>query len=430
MSSDRLYKRGKVWWCWYYDAQGQQVRCSTKCTDRVAARGVLAELERRARDPAYAAAHTTTLGEALKRLLTDRKSKGKAADTIAMYRKKSGHLVRILDGAQPLARLVGPGGARLVDDYIAKRQEEGAGQNTIAKELTTLRATLKVAKRRGEYSGDVSAVMPIGFAPEYKPVRRFVRTAAALEALLDELPLERGAHVCFFVATAARDSEAMRARREHLMLDRSTVYIEGRKTEKSDDTIAVVGWMRPLLEHVLRVTPKKGPLFTRWSNVRRDLHQACTRAVERLRAKAEKARARGHELVAAKAEATAADLEGGLSPNDLRRTHAKWLRAAGVELGLVGRQLRHADPRMVFKVYGQLDATTTGRAIGAALGCDDSVMKRKGSGGSRGRNERQTPRNLVPRDGIEPPTRGFSIHTTGRKRRGETAVVVPLRRAV
>jgi hypothetical protein len=40
--------------------------------------------------------------------------------------------------------------AQLVDRYIDQRFEEGAVANTVHKELTVLRGTLKVAKRRGE----------------------------------------------------------------------------------------------------------------------------------------------------------------------------------------------------------------------------------------------------------------------------------------
>jgi hypothetical protein len=43
-----------------------------------------------------------------------------------------------------------------------------------------------------------------------------------------------------------------------------------------------------------------------------------------------------------------------VTPNDLRRTHATWLRAAGIETSLLGRQLRHKDGRMAERLYGRL----------------------------------------------------------------------------
>jgi len=48
--SDRLFRRGRIWYGWAYEA-GKQVKKSTGCTDKQAARVKLAELERRAADP-------------------------------------------------------------------------------------------------------------------------------------------------------------------------------------------------------------------------------------------------------------------------------------------------------------------------------------------------------------------------------------------
>ena len=299
-----------------------------------------------------------------------------------------------------------------MDRFTAARHAEGTDPSTIAKEHTTLRAALKIALRRKEWTGDVSAIMPIGYSPEYKPRRRVLRSGDDLQALVDELPEDRGAHVCYFVATAARDSEAARAEVNDIDLDRYVVDVRGTKTMASDDTIAAVAWMRPLLEHVLRVRGQvTGPMFRPWGNIRRDLGEACMRV--------------GAARVAAEHGIEAGDVSEDdaraafppLSPNDLRRTHATWLRAAGV--GLVSRQLRHVDTRMVSKVYGHLDAVTAGRSMAAALGCDacDAGVTDGGTrGGKNGRSGRPTnekPRKLrcflVPRDGIEPPTRGFSI---------------------
>ena len=45
---------------------------------------------------------------------------------------------------------------------------------------------------------------------------------------------------------------------------------------------------------------------------------------------------------------------GRCSPNDLRRTHAKWLRLAGVEPSHIAPIMGHADSRMVQRVYGKV----------------------------------------------------------------------------
>jgi integrase len=65
--------------------------------------------------------------------------------------------------------------------------------------------------------------------------------------------------------------------------------------------------------------------FARWSNVRRDMLDACKKA-------------------------KIADC----SPNDLRRSVATLLRARGVEPSLIGAYLGHADSRMAERVYGRL----------------------------------------------------------------------------
>ena len=119
---ERLYKRGRIWWGTYYDAAGRRVRQSTHCTDRHAARLVLREWERRAADPAYAAAHEATIGSALQRLILDRQNKGRAEGTLHMYRWKGGHVLRVMGSDTPLARV----NARLVDAYVDQRLEEGA----------------------------------------------------------------------------------------------------------------------------------------------------------------------------------------------------------------------------------------------------------------------------------------------------------------
>jgi integrase len=403
----RLYKRGRTWWCSFYDAEKRRVRASTRCTDRVAAGRVADRLERDAADPRRAAANATTLRDALSRLLIDRRQRGRAEGTIGMYATKAGQLTRVLGGTMPLASIT----ATAVDRFVSQRLDEGASRNTIGKELTTLRSALKIARRRGEYAGDVAAVMPVGWSLEYRPRRRVLRSAADLQELVDELAPARGAHVCFLVATAARDAEVARARRADVDLARGVVQLRGTKTELSDDAIAVVAWMRALLEHVLATCPGSR-LFRPWTNIRRDLAEACERVA---------ARRTGRPLEEVKGSAELQAAFPRVSPNDLRRTHATWLRAAGVDLGLVARQLRHVDTRMVSRVYGRLDAVSAGAALGVALGCDTGVPESHRKRGSSGLGGHASAAESVPRGGIEPPTRGFSIRAGGRARQPKRA---------
>src|SRR5215472_9119391 len=96
----RLFKRGRVWWCWYFE-NGQRFFRSTKCRDQKAAELVARNWERDIADPRHAAARTATLSRALTLLLNNREEQARAGrrsfDTVSFYREKAGHLVRIFE---------------------------------------------------------------------------------------------------------------------------------------------------------------------------------------------------------------------------------------------------------------------------------------------------------------------------------------------
>lgn len=366
MSSERLYARGRIWWCWYYDADGAKIQRSTRCRDKRAAERVAARFEREAADPSLSTeASGPTLKAALETMISDRETRGCAAGTLDMYRKKCGPLLRILGDDTPLARAAT---AANVDDYCTKRLAERVKRTTIARELCTLRVTLKVAARRGTWKGSVEAVMPDRWAADYEPRRRHLRDEAELELLLAELPAARARWVAFVVATGARDSEADRARREDVDLDAGLVRIRGTKTEGSAATIPVVPHAGALLRRAVEGV-EAGPLFVdAWGNVRRDLNIARKRAVAKLRARADRERAFGREAQAARLEADATSLDEQLSPNDLRRTCATWLRERGASTENIAGILRHVDARMVERVYGKLAPKELGESIRRDVG--------------------------------------------------------------
>ena len=119
-----------------------------------------------------------------------------AEGTLDCYRVRAGHLTRILGASLTLHEVT----ARKVDAFIDQRLDEGASRNTIHKELTVLRATLKVAKRRGEFPGDIAAIMPDQFSSEYKPRERH-QTPGEAQALLAELEPDRAARVAFILTS-------------------------------------------------------------------------------------------------------------------------------------------------------------------------------------------------------------------------------------
>jgi integrase len=421
----RLFKRGDVWYGQFYE-NGGRVQRSTKCTDKVAAESVARLWERDAADPDAAKLRDATLSDALRLLLTDREERANAGRashaTVSFYAVKTGHLTRMFEHDErgnfvpfPLAKLK----AYDVDRYISKRRAEGACENTIAKELIALRASLKLARRAGLWRGDPAAVCPIAFAPEYKPRRRFL-TQDELRRLLAALPADRAAAVAFMVATSAEWGAIVRAERGDVDLDAWRVLVRGTKRTTRWRTVPLVTHaQRSLVEYAFAHARGVAPvLFLPWQNVRRDLAIACDKV--------------GIEPC---------------SPNDLRRTCATWLRQDGAPPDLIAPVMGHADTRMVERVYGRLPlhdleqrlASTLKSAAdrynrrddtGTKVSCSvfaaveepsaescsafasDSADSARKHGLSADRRTQKNPRkagSAVPRDGIEPPTRGFSI---------------------
>jgi integrase len=395
----RLYKHegGDVW---YADIRvgGKRQKRSTRCTDKKAAEAVARQWERDAADPDHAATSKATLTAALNLLLRDREAQAKvgrkSASTASFYKAKAGHWTRLLETNSagtytpfPLAKLH----ARHVDQFIETRRAEGASENTINKELITLRASLKLAKRAGIWKGDIDAVMPSGFAPVYKPRERAL-TFEEAQRLLAELTPGHAARVAFIIATSANWSESERARRQDVTSDLAQVFIRGTKRASRHRVVPIVTYdQRSLLEHALQYAQGPGdPLFAPWANVRRDLHTACERA--------------------------------GIphcSPNDLRRTCATWLRAQGAPPHLIAPVMGHVDSRMVERVYGRLPVDHLAARLAQELGAAsypyvsperaDSVEAADAMDGALSTKTLENQGFMVPRDRIELATRGFSI---------------------
>jgi integrase len=425
--SSRLYRRkgSPVWYAVFYDLKGVRHRASTKRIDYQAALAELRRLEREAADPqAHQAEDAASMSDALQLLIGTRAEQAKAGkravSTVDFYRAKAGHLQRFFEFTEvtsqgralrtnergepvrrkfPLEQLE----AAHVDDYISMRRDEGAAENTIYKELVTLRAALKLCKRRKLWMGDIEEVLPVAFAPEYTPRKRWLK-GDEMQKLLAQLVGDRAARVAFIVASSANWNESERALRPHIAPDLGTVHLDGTKrSSRKRDVPIVLPIGRDLLRYALEHAEGVGErLFTPWPNVRRDLHAACDRAgIERC------------------------------SPNDLRRTFSMWHQAAGADKGTLYRSMGHADTRMLERgVYGELEVEQRRTLLQAQMGIRQTQKKSSGLYASvprvsqtqaenvehldnldadQSRNSSQTGGNNVPRGGIEPPTRGFSV---------------------
>jgi integrase len=392
------------WFCYVPKPGGGTRKVSTECADKRSALARAAELERDALDPDGEAAKTKTVRDALELLIRERLARAKATppkgsmETVGFYQKKAGAL---LDGlAATLSRspkakvMLSEVKSSLVDDYIKQRREDEVGENTIAKELTTWTLAMRLAKRRRWWRADIDEVFPKGFSPEYEPRERFVtpdefvklqaamvrpakyRTHGLSDAQVAELrarhasgerwvPLakeygialstlralrindwvtaegpEAGhvyfAIVCFSIATSAEWSAIWRARRADIKAELTKVFVRGSKNKrrKREVPIALLAFGY-LLEYAARHADGgedgAGGAFvfsaSHASSFRRTLAEACVRA------------GIPH-----------------LCPTDLRRTHSKWLRLSGVELGNIFPSMGHADDRMLQRVYAQSTA--------------------------------------------------------------------------
>lgn len=319
----RLFKRGKYWW---YQFRGQ--RYTTRCTDKAAAALVARDIERRVADPTYRPPNQTTLGKALRSFAEQQAERRKAEGTLTMYERHVRHIARLLGEESPLPAI----GAAEIDGYVSTRLREGAARSSVGKELSTLRGTLKLARRHRLYPYGLDEVMPVGFKLGYTPGTAHLREHE-VRRLLAQLTPDRRAVVAFIVATGADWHSVELAKRSDVNLSRGTVLVRGTKTSHRLRTIPVLAPFRDLVEYAAKHMP-----FTRWLNVRRDLALVCRRA--------------GLPKI---------------TPRDLRRTHGSILRQRGVEPHLIGKMLGHADSRMVERVYGQLPADALGSLISDRL---------------------------------------------------------------
>ncbi len=307
---------------------------------------------------------------------------GNAPGTVKMYVERGSHVARLIGDLDVNHLHVDD-----VQSYIQRRLDEGAARETVRKELCALRRSLTIAKERGMMHGDARACIPT-FRVRYVPRKRYL-THSEFKALAAELTPPRQLWLMLAVFTGGRDGEVDGLCWHHVDFEQRLILIAGTKTERSERVVP----LHPMLAAVLESqSNRSGHIAGEWLNARRDLARACKRA--------------GIERV---------------SPNDLRRTFASWLKQQGVDSYVVAQLLGHTTARMVELVYGRLDRLTLSKAMAkltdGATDRDKYVPDRNGPAGPNGRTERK-PRPKPPSvrevqrvlgPGIEPGTRGFSI---------------------
>ena len=292
--------------------------------------------EAQSSDPRYAAAHKTTLGDAVNEILAIKRA-GKSEATVSIYRHKLGIFVTRWGKDLPLIEIT----PDRCDAYAKQRFEDGAASLTLCKEFSALSQMLKAQARRGRYPHDIATLRPLTVVPHYVPRERHL-SWQEFELLREECGSKLDALIVVIVATGARLSEALRFAPTDLV--DFVAHLRGTKTEGADRYVPVLIHFRPMLESVI----SRLPILQYRNNLRRDLLAACKRA--------------GIEAC---------------TPNDLRRTHASLLVAAGVDKDVVRRMLGHKTSRMVEMVYGKVDPKEleklAERAIGPRLLGDGNV---------------------------------------------------------
>jgi integrase len=407
---ERLFKRGGIWYAWVPQIEGGLRKVSTRCTSKKAAAAAQIRFEREALDPAHATANRATVQKIVDDYYRSRQRLGRSEGTMHHLQVKLGNVLRYgpeLGREVTHERMLQYVDARLACWALVPRVDERGivveegrrvRRTTVKKELRAFKAALKLARRNRLFAGDPSDVIP-ELEDDYAPRKR-VLAPWELVGLCFVLPPHRAAHVVFIVATGARWSESVSA----LEADWESEHIPLRGTKTAAAARAVPRVYATLLrwaaaqphwsedENGERETREEGEgpakAFAPWGNVRRDLAAACARL--------------GIPPV---------------SPNDLRRTFATWLRASGVEPSLLAAAMGHTTSRMVEQVYGRLNADDLGRLLMervSGMNMGGSRSKTRGSKALPASPQNADPpeekrKTAVPRDGIEPPTRGFSI---------------------
>jgi integrase len=363
-------------------------------------------------------------------LVEESKAKDWPASTLRMFADKAGHLLRIL-GAVKLSELTTPMVKRYIDQRLGERvtADRTTSRETVRKELSILRAALREAAELGWLKPGTDKLVIPTFRAKYQPRERWL-TPEEYEKLSGALadPTRRthayavAVRRRFWLALAVYLGGRLSEIEERLDwsevdLEANVLRLRGTKTAGSDRSIPIPA---PLAAILAEVPPQErtGPVAGVWPNIRRDLTKACERA--------------GIPRV---------------SPNDLRRTYASWLVNAGVPLQQVARLLGHKSTRMVDLVYGKLSDATLAAAVQklpaltipalpllpirdtksdkarvVALETGDKWVTAPGANMTQMAQVipiqpiRSTPKScvimdtsVVPRDGVEPPTRGFSV---------------------
>lgn len=321
----RIYQRvkGGTWYGYWTDLRGRHHRQSLGTRDAPVARARLRQLELVSTDPAAHSRHTLSaaIADMLAVVATEN-----ASATHGAYQQKGRHLVRVIGDLE-----LGEVTRDRVLLYIRTRQHETASNGTIHKELVVLRRALSEAIERKKWAGTVSAIVP-KIKVNYQPRETWL-TEHQAEQFIARLPARRRLWAMLAAWGGLCLGEIERLRWEHIDIVRGKMRVPGTKRASRYRNIPIT---ERLLGALRSARPAKGvgPVVDRWRNVRRDMALACELA------KVPK-----------------------VTPNDLRRTFASWLKNRGTDSSMVAQLLGHSSTKMVDLVYGKLSERSLADAV-------------------------------------------------------------------
>ena len=382
-----IYRRGRTYHADYsHPRTGERIRESLHTRDRTVAVERLRAAELAATDPAQARSSSATLADCARYLFEAVLASSPAA-TRRFYEVKVRWILHWF-GADRDPTTITIGDVRAYQRWAMARPVREGSQtavtpHTVAKELVALRRLLLVAHEERPLAVHPRDVVPS--APtRYRPRERHL-SAHDFARLLAAASDHRRLWLMVAAYTGACLGELERLEWQHVDLRRAVITIPGTKRETRYRTIPLSGELEPWLAGA---AGRRGAILGRWGNVRRDLALYCERA-----------------RIAV------------VTPNDLRRTYASWLVDAGVPTHTVATLLGHSSSRMVERVYGRLGIDHLAAAVAQLPRCDAGVTSPVPSMSrfalpdavAGAANVSGSLQVVVPRDGVEPPTRGFSV---------------------
>jgi integrase len=313
--SRKLNGGDRVWYVeahYWQDGQRKRARRSTGVRDdgttksRRSAEIIGRDIEQSLALGQGRVARPTTLTQALDALSTQQEMAGRAQDTLDIIVEKGVQLYAYFGPDTPIEKCTDVAG-------YAKAALAVRAPATVARELRTL----------------VQAFKAVGLTPPSLPEladsvarERFLTREEQLK-LLAATPAVRRDYIVMYLHLGLRKSELYRIELSDCDFDRNEVRVRGSKTDTSDRLMP----MSPEVYEVLWRRREEVPMFALWheGNADRELRRWAKRA----------------EL-------------GPLSFNDLRRTFATTLAAAGVPVLHLMHLMGHKSTRMLERVYARV----------------------------------------------------------------------------